>query len=433
MWSNLTKSVSVFLVLISALFLFSHQVQAATIYVNSNSGNDSTGDGSSGSPYKTFHKGYTVASADDTIDLTGTFTWTDAAESGDNSTSGYTISKNLTIQGQGADSTIVQAHSADDSADRRVFTISSGTTVTINDLQIRYGKLTGSTGYGAGISNSGTLTINKCQIDHNRATGGGGGGINNLGTLTVRDSTVHNNVVYYMGGGLLNHYDNPDGTMDVINTTVAFNEQTATIAYTEGAGVYYRRGSGTVTNSTIAHNTGESTVGLGLGDSESTVHVQNSIIAENTGNNDVGYRSSNNGTLSESGNNIFGKTSYYFTSNENNTWVDDDEDDTYTKNGDSSTGSLYLSSSLADNSTLNGTQTLAITNQNSIAVDNGSETDNDTISIPSTDQRGLNRSGDTDIGAYEYGGSNDSTDPVISSISSSPSETTASLSTSLCK
>jgi hypothetical protein len=31
-------------------------------------------------PYKTFHKGYTEASSDDIIDLTGTFTWTDAAE-----------------------------------------------------------------------------------------------------------------------------------------------------------------------------------------------------------------------------------------------------------------------------------------------------------------------------------------------------------------
>jgi hypothetical protein len=85
------------------------QVSAATIYTNSISGNDSTGDGTSGSPYKTFTKAYTAASSGDTIDLTGTFTWTDADETLDVATTGVTLQKNLTIQGQSADETIIQA------------------------------------------------------------------------------------------------------------------------------------------------------------------------------------------------------------------------------------------------------------------------------------------------------------------------------------
>ena len=56
---------------------------AATVYANSSTGNDSTGNGTSGSPYLTFHQAYTAAASGDTIDLTGTFTWSDAGESGD--------------------------------------------------------------------------------------------------------------------------------------------------------------------------------------------------------------------------------------------------------------------------------------------------------------------------------------------------------------
>jgi hypothetical protein len=56
---------------------------SATIYANSSSGNDDTGDGSSENPYHTFHKAYTMASAGDIIHLQGTFTWTDANELGD--------------------------------------------------------------------------------------------------------------------------------------------------------------------------------------------------------------------------------------------------------------------------------------------------------------------------------------------------------------
>ncbi len=72
------------------LFALSTSLMGATIYVNSSTGDDD-GDGTSGSPYKTFHKAYTVASSDDIIDLTGTFTWTDAAETGDDANAGYVL------------------------------------------------------------------------------------------------------------------------------------------------------------------------------------------------------------------------------------------------------------------------------------------------------------------------------------------------------
>ena len=59
--------------------------------------------------------------------------------------------------------------------------------------------------------------------------------------------------------------------------------------------------------------------------------------------------------------------------------------------------------SLANNSTVNGTQTLALSS-GSVAIDAGNGTANNDVSIPATDQRGVSRSGATDIGAYEYAG-----------------------------
>ena len=149
-----------------ALFSTNNNASAATVYVNSSAGNDTSGDGSSGSPYKTFHKGYTLANASDVLDLTGTFTWTDADETGDVSISGYTIAKSLTIQGQGTDSTIVQANAISNTSDRGVFYISA--TVIIKNLTIRNGVVT-SESYGGGITNSGTLTLDSVRVTANRA------------------------------------------------------------------------------------------------------------------------------------------------------------------------------------------------------------------------------------------------------------------------
>ncbi len=73
---------------------------ATEIYINSSTGSDTTGNGSESNPYKTFHKGYTVASHGSILYLTGT--WTNTDETGDIQTIGYMISKNIQIRGQGS-------------------------------------------------------------------------------------------------------------------------------------------------------------------------------------------------------------------------------------------------------------------------------------------------------------------------------------------
>jgi len=62
---------------------------------------------------------------------------------------------------------------------------------------------------------------------------------------------------------------------------------------------------------------------------------------------------------------------------------------------------LGLSASLALNSSVNGTQTLALS-AGSIAVDAGDSAVNGSVTLPITDQRGLTRTATYDIGAYEY-------------------------------
>ncbi len=233
----------IFVFLLFSFLFFPSAVSAATIYTNSASGNDTSGDGSVGAPYKTFHKAYTSASSGDIIDATGTFTWTDADETGDATTSGYTLAKNLTIQGQGPANTIFQAAASEATANRRVFTISNGFAITFNDLTVRYGYLSSD---GGGILINGTATIDSSDISYNRATDGNGGGIIANGALTIRNSTVRHNKAHYNGGGISRgYYSGTNGTptsaddLHIINSTIAHNQVTQSVAYLEGGGVFF--------------------------------------------------------------------------------------------------------------------------------------------------------------------------------------------------
>lgn len=429
------------------------QAHAATWYANSASGNDSTGTGSSGSPYATFHKAYTAASSGDTINLTGTFDWTNAGETGDAQYTGYTIAKNLTITGQAADETIIQAASTATSGDRKVFTI-DGATVTVSDVTIRYGRNTtsysGISGGGIYVKTGATLTVADCRITENYVTstswGGYGGGIQNEGTLTVNRCTIDNNFAYSQGGGVNTAYVAAgSNTSTITNSTIAFNSTAATVATVGGAGLYIRSGTAYVTNTTIAYNDAPSGTGDTSGIdivSGATLVIKNSLVSDNeVGGADVSDSSgnwfdiTNSGTLTDNGSNIFGKvnTAYSGVTFNNASWYDlygnGTGDDTYRLASDAgTTGSLYLATSLADNSTQNGTQTLAISSGSSIVVNNGVSSANGSVSIPTTDQRGLSRNGATDIGAYEYAATPpDTTSPTISSVSATPTATGATI------
>ena len=378
---------------------------AATLYVNSSTGSDSTGDGSVGTPYTTFYKGYTTANANDTLNLTGTFTWTDADETGDAATTGYTLGKNLTIVGQGSDQTYIQAATASTTASARVFTISTGVTVSISKVNIRHGRLTSTSYYGGGISNNGTLTITDSEINNNTA-GGGGGGIDNVGTTTAQRISVYNNTVSYMGGGLLNNYNIAAGGYFVLeNSTVYGNFQTSTSGYLNGGGIHVRGGSMALTNNSIIGNTSKGGGGLGM-ETTGTVYLMNNLIVNNTA---ATYGTTYNdmrkvsGTIVDNGYNIIGQPGGY-TLAATGDWSDTNIDGTYNLYSVGTTGTLNLDSGTGRNDNALATPTWA-TLSGSIAINAGGTGSNGaTSTVPTLDQRGATRSGLTDIGAFEYGG-----------------------------
>ena len=435
------------------LFALSTSLMGATIYVNSSSGDDNSGDGSSGSPYKTFHKGYTEASSDDIIDLTGTFTWTDAAESGDAATTGYTIAKNLTIQGQGAGATYIQAASTENSADRRVFTITdtpSITAFTIKGVTIRYGVNSAEDEISAGIliymaSTSSSyhdidVNVNECSFEDNNITGfsssnsfSGAGlahtgyGTNLRSNITIDKTTFKNNEAYvrsYGAGGL---YITQGNNAVITNCTFEGNSGTSNYSGlyygTSGALYVYRSGTTTITNCTFSNNSSDGNGGAIVLHSN-TAHLTNNTIAGNS----VSSAGKGGGILINSVTNIYLKNNL-IANNLVNGSADDfyyDGSNTVTDNGynivETSTGYTFSGTgditgnqtnlwgtgvsatpSLANNSTVNGTQTLALSS-GSVGIDAGNNTANGSVTPPSTDQRGVSRSGATDIGAYEYAG-----------------------------
>ena len=125
-----------------------------------------------------------VANSGDTIVIpTGTYTLSLDAE--------LAIGKSLTLNGAGFGDTIIQAATAPDVADFRVFNITGGT-VAISSMTIQNGNPIGAS--GEGIRNSGALTLTNSTVSGNSAIPGvSGGGIYNGGTLTITTSTVSGN------------------------------------------------------------------------------------------------------------------------------------------------------------------------------------------------------------------------------------------------
>ena len=189
------------------------------------------------------------------------------------------INKNLIITGPGANLLTVRRSTAGGTPDFRVFNIGAGSTVTISGLTISNGRLTGATSpnpfiaQGAGIFNSGNLTLLDSAISGNNIVVlGEGGGIHNSGTLTVSGSTFNGNTIGNVqgsGGGIFN-----SGTLTVTNST--FSGNSAEI----GGGGIFSTGTMNLRNSTITANTTNS-LGGGIRVS-GTVNITSSILAGNT-------------------------------------------------------------------------------------------------------------------------------------------------------
>ncbi|HLP15408.1 MAG TPA: choice-of-anchor Q domain-containing protein [Bacteroidota bacterium] len=362
----------------------------STVYVNYNTGSDA-GSGTAASPYKTFTKAYAMAANGDILDLTGTFTWTNADETADAAITGFTLGKNITIQGQGANQTIIQAATSALTAGMRIFTVNSGINITFKNLEMRYGSLVYPDDGGAIAALDGSVTLWNCYIHDNRARQGGA--ISGMSTLlNISNSTLSNNSSSNDQPGICAGAIDTQGAGSLIltNSTIFGN-----IGPAYGGGLSIRNNSPTnsITNCTIANNS--CTDGGGGIDFETgTLLVKNTIIANNICS---GFPPSADfdhydGVLIDNGFNIV--ENYLFEAGSGN-FIG-----TGTITGDQA--NLNLSAVLAVNNSLTGVPTASLTT-GSVAINAGSATANGAVAIPTIDQRGLNRVGSTDIGAYEFG------------------------------
>ncbi len=300
------------------------------------------------------------------------------------------VASDVTIHGQSAATTIVQAAASAGIASARVFTVPTGVTATITDLTIRYGNVVGNP--GGGIYSTGTLTLSNSTVCDNTSTSGGGFYSN--GTAFINGCTIKNNsAADGNGGGCMGN-----GTMELKNSTITGNS-----ASDNGGGIYVPVSlTMTITNCTIANNTATQS-GDGLYANYGTLIIKNTILA---GNGTVDYYVYSGVYLTDVGNNIVQNQSY---SNSPSNWYFNQTSDilyshnylgaakgSWNKYNEAVSGSLNVSASLADNNSANGTQTLALTS-GSFAIDAGTAT-----GAPTTDQRGAGRNGAVDIGAYEW-------------------------------
>ena len=141
----------------------------------------------------------------------------------------------------------------------QIFNVASNTFVFLNSLTITNGNAaTG--GFGGGIFNSGTLTLNQCTLSGNSATGtrgyaGGGGGIDNEGTLTLNQCTLSGNYAVF-GGGISNN-----GTLTLNQCTLSGNSASG---YGGFGGGISNGGTLTLNQCTLSGNTAGSGGGGGI-------------------------------------------------------------------------------------------------------------------------------------------------------------------------
>jgi hypothetical protein len=178
------------LVFLGALSLAT-SAQAATRFVNSNTGSNVGDCTNPATPCKTITYALTQAAANDTIQI--------AAGTYDNTVNGelfpLVIAVNLTLTGAGAPTTIIDADGT-----ARVITVNGGVTVAISGVTITDGAVScgsvGCSAQGGGLFNNGTLTLTNVTVSGNTASCGGGGcsaqggGLLNFGTLTLTATIV---------------------------------------------------------------------------------------------------------------------------------------------------------------------------------------------------------------------------------------------------
>ena len=339
------------------------------------------------------------------------------------------ISSVLTIQGAGAGFTSIVRHSerlGDRNAPSfRIFSVTAAGALTLDRVTIRGGgpsagaggglynagtvaimksSIFGETSFsGGGIQNQGTMTITNSGVSGVSGLGSSGGGINNSGNLIISNSDIGGSVIDGAAGGISNV-----GTLLVSNSTISgFAGASGAIASGGGAtlslknstvagsrahhggsaGISIFGGQATILNSTIADNESSPldprfAVG-GIQVTSGTLTLQNTILARNSvlAPGPPGLPSTPSdcsGIINSLGNNLIGDPTGCIINLQPTDVTGDSGLDAFVDLGVPGTGHIPLMAG-------------------SPAIDAGNPD-----ACPATDQLGLARVGNCDIGAIEF-------------------------------
>jgi hypothetical protein len=275
------------------------------------------------------------------------------------------INKNLTINGPGVNMLSVSGNNSS-----RVFNITSGVTVNINNITITGGHAT----FGGGLNNGGTLALNNIVFSGNNAsapsTFSTGGGMNNSGTANLTNVVFSNNTSTGGGGAVTT-----GGTIgaNAIFTNVVFSgNRTFQIGGAARGGAVLNNGSPSIfINCTFYGNSSDERAGAMYNVNNTTVQITNCIFWGNsaTTSSDID-NAFNGGVLPTITTSLFGVDPLFVNAADpdgaDNSWITSDD-------------GLRLQSI-------------------SPAVNTGTA-----AGTPATDILGVARLGNTDIGAYEFG------------------------------
>ena len=221
-----------------------------------------------------------AGAGEDTITIpAGTYT----LNSGDGQ---LTITSDINLVGNDADSTIIQADACDPTGatacthTHRVFSVTGpGTTASFSSLAIQHGRVIGENGGGIAITDA-DVSINASVISYNRVENGQGGGLYADQPVAITGSAIFNNQAFYdndanpvlgYGGGLYTS----GGQLD--NVTVSDND-----ASYSGGGVFNNGGALTVRNGSRVNTNNSGAWGGGIFNYGGSLILQDSQVRGNT-------------------------------------------------------------------------------------------------------------------------------------------------------
>ena len=202
------------------------------------------------------------------------------------------VTKNLTIQGPGADVLTVQRSAASGTPAFRIFNVGSGVGLSVAGLTISNGD---SSDNGGAITNAGNLNLQSMVFSNNHSSAGASVLANDqTGAVIIANSTLSNN-----RANIVSAIYNAGGSLTLTNTTIAGNVNLPA-NNGPGAAIFNEAMPGVIniTNCTISQNSGSGeAVFQNPGNPGAQINLQNTIVSGNPGGDVFGANNKGNNLI----------------------------------------------------------------------------------------------------------------------------------------